>query len=181
MDTVKFSSRNYPPADLAAYHDARAVGVMNYWTYFNTSPKVEAADLVIFDDAHLAEQPLAGMFAIRVDRRQQPELYERLCDIVLAHTQLYPSIELMRQDAAGPTVPPELLAFPHWAAIADSAAEALTNGLPDDDARFIWPRVRPNLPACGVLIGPSAIEIRPYNPASQTLPGYRQARQRLYL
>lgn len=43
LDTVKFSARHYPPADLAAYHDAKAVGVMNYWTYFNTNPKVEPA------------------------------------------------------------------------------------------------------------------------------------------
>ncbi len=61
LDIVKFSGGNYPPAGLAAYHDAQSVGAMNYWTYFNSSPKVEPADLVIFDDAHLAEQPLAGL------------------------------------------------------------------------------------------------------------------------
>jgi hypothetical protein len=180
LNTAKFSGGNYPPADLAAYHDAHAVGVMNYWTYFNTNPKVEPADLVIFDDAHLAEQPLAGLFAIRIERVRQPELYVRICDLVLAHTELYSSIELMREGAAGLTTPPELLAFSHWAAIADSAADILTAGLPDD-ARFIWPRVRPNLHACGVLVGPSAIEIRPYHPPTQTLPGYRQGRQLLYL
>jgi hypothetical protein len=181
LDTVKFSARHYPPADLAAYHDAKAVGVMNYWTYFNTNPKVETADLLIFDDAHLAEQPLAGLFAIRIDRRLQDPLYERFCDLVLAHTDLYPSVELMREGGAGPSTPPELLAFPHWSAIADSAADVLAEELPEDDARFIWPRVRPNLRACGVLIGPSAIEIRPYHPPTQTLPGYRQAEQRMYL
>ena len=181
LEAVKFSSRNYPPAALAAYHDARAIGVMNYWTYFNSNPKVEPADLVVFDDAHLAEQPLTGMFAIRIDRRTQGSLYERLCDLVLAHTDLYPSIELMREGGAGPGVPPELLAFLHWSAISDSAADILTSELPSDDARFLWPRVRPNLRACGVLVGPSAIEIRPYNPPTQTLPGYRSARQRLYL
>jgi hypothetical protein len=87
----------------------------------------------------------------------------------------------MREGVAGPTVPPELLAFSHWAAISDSAVEALTRHLPEQDVRFIWPRVQPNLHAGGVLIGPSAIEIRPYNPPTQTLPGYRNARQRLYL
>ena len=75
---------------------------MNYWTYFNSNPKVEPADLVVFDDAHLAEQPLTGMFAIRIDRRTQGSLYERLCDLVLAHTDLYPSIELMAKGARVP-------------------------------------------------------------------------------
>jgi hypothetical protein len=180
LEAVRFSGGNYPPASLAAYHDAMAIGVMNYWTYFNTSPKVEAADLVVLDDAHLAEQPLTAMFALRIERGAHPDLYLRVCDLVLAHTAMYPSIELMREDAALPTTPPELLAFPHWVAIADSVADLISDHLPDD-ARFIWPRVRPNLRACGVLIGPSAIEIRPYHPPTQTLPGYRQAKQRLYL
>jgi hypothetical protein len=181
LDAVKFSGGNYPPAGLAAYHDARAVGVMNYWTYFNSSPKVEPADVVIFDDAHLAEQPLAGLFAIRIDRRSQSDLYNRMCDLVLAHTDLYPSVEMMREDSAGPTTPPELLAFTHWNAIADRAADLLSTRLPKSDAQFVWPTVRPHLVACGVLVGPSAIEIRPYHPPTQTLPGYRHARQRLYL
>ncbi|HEV3212922.1 MAG TPA: DEAD/DEAH box helicase family protein, partial [Acidimicrobiales bacterium] len=181
LEAVKFSSRNYPPAGLAAYHDARAIGVMNYWTYFNSSPKVEHADVLIFDDAHLAEQPLAGLFAIRIDRRLQPDLYDRLCDLVLAHTDLYPSVEMMRDNSAGPTTPPELLAFTHWGAIADQAAEILSTRLPRSDAQFVWPTVRPHLMSCGVLIGPSAIEIRPYHPPTQTVIGYRSARQRLYL
>ncbi|WP_431040749.1 DEAD/DEAH box helicase [Streptomyces sp. P1-3] len=181
LEAVKFSSMNYPPADLAAYHDARVLGVMNYWTYFNTSPKVEPADVLVFDDAHMAEQPLAGLFAIRIDRRTQRELYERLCDLVLAHTGLYPSISLMREGLADSAVPPELIAFPHWAAISDRAAHLLSSGLPPNDAKFLWLRVRPNLHACGVLIGPSAVEIRPYNPPTQTLPGYRHSKQRLYL
>lgn len=181
LDVVKFSADNYPPAKLAAYHDARAVGVMNYWTYFNTSPRVEPANLVIFDDAHLAEQPLAGLFGVRIDRRHQADLYGRFCDLVLAYTDLYPSVELMREHAAGPKTPPELLAFAHWKAIAESAADLLSNGLPEDVRRFTWPTVRLHLLACGVLIGPDSIEIRPYHPPTQTLPGYRQARQCLYL
>lgn len=181
LDLVKFAGGHYPPADLAAYHDAQAVGVMNYWTYFNSSPKVEPADLVIFDDAHLAEQPLAGMFAIRVDHRRQAALYDALCDLVLEHTDLYPSIRLMRERSAGPTTPPELIAFTHWARIADDFTAKLGDGLPEKEALYVWPRVRPHLPACGVLVGPWAIEIRPYVPPTQILPGYKNARQRLYL
>lgn len=59
---------------------------MNYWVYFNSSPRVEPADLVIFDDAHLAEQPLAGLFTLRVPRTAGGgrALYESLCDLVLS-------------------------------------------------------------------------------------------------
>jgi hypothetical protein len=154
---------------------------MNYWVYFNASPRVEPADLVIFDDAHLAEQPLAGLFAIRIAWRTQAELYEQLCDLVLDNTDAYPSIQLMRDGLAGPGTPPELLAFSHWDALANEAGALLDQELPEETAVFVWPRVRPRLSACGVLVGPTAIEIRPYHPPTQTLIGYRNAQQRLYL
>lgn len=181
MECVRFSSKNYPPLSLAAYHDAQAIAVMNYWTYFNSSPKMEPADVLIFDDAHLAEQPLAGMFALRIDRRTQQELYDSFCDLVLAHSDLYPTVELMRSGEAGPTTAPELLAFNHWVQIQDSAAALLSQRLPSNDRNFIWPTIRPSFGACGVLIGPSAIEIRPYHPPTQSLPGYQRATQRVYL
>ena len=35
--------------------------------------------------------------------------------------------------------------------------------------------------SCGVLIGPSGIEIRPYHPPTALNTGYSQAKQRIYL
>ena len=54
LEVVRFAGRDYGGAKLDDYHQASAVGVMNYWVYFNNKPVVQPADLVIFDDAHLA-------------------------------------------------------------------------------------------------------------------------------
>jgi superfamily II DNA or RNA helicase len=71
----RFSGGNYPGAALDDYHQAQAVGLMNYWVYFNSSPKVQPADLVIFDDAHLAEQALRVVRGSdRPDRGHKPVL-----------------------------------------------------------------------------------------------------------
>jgi hypothetical protein len=53
--------------------------------------------------------------------------------------------------------------------------------LNDNDIKFVWPKVRDHLGRCGVLIGPSAIEIRPYHPPTALNPGYSRAKQRIYL
>jgi hypothetical protein len=48
-----------PTADLTAGNRRYAghhSGVVNYWVYFNDSPIPDPADLVIFDDARLAER-----------------------------------------------------------------------------------------------------------------------------
>jgi hypothetical protein len=68
LDVHLFYKNHYPAAALRAYNGAQAVGVMNYWVYFNSHPRVQPADVVIFDDAHLAEQALSGMFTLRIPR-----------------------------------------------------------------------------------------------------------------
>jgi hypothetical protein len=66
LEVVRFASKDYGGAKLPDYHQAQAVGVMNYWVYFNSKPVPKPADLVIFDDAHLAEQPLSSLQTLRI-------------------------------------------------------------------------------------------------------------------
>ena len=55
---------------------------------------------------HISPSTPAGLFEVRVDRRRAPAFYvERLCDLVLAHTDLYPSIELIREGVVVSTSP----------------------------------------------------------------------------
>ena len=79
---------------------------------------------MIFDDAHLAEQPLSGLFTLRVNRTVGGGrvLYETLCDLVLQHSaDSYPTLKALRDGAAPHGSPPELVAFNDWAAVAASA------------------------------------------------------------
>jgi hypothetical protein len=92
----RFSGGNYPGAALDDYHQAQAIGVMNYWVYFNSRPRVAPADVVLFDDAHIAEQPLSGLFTLRIPGYGDATLYRALCDLVLARTSAYPSLRAMR-------------------------------------------------------------------------------------
>lgn len=156
---------------------------MNYWVYFNSSPKVDPADLVIFDDAHLAEQPLTGLFAARIARSQHPELYVRLCDLVLAHTTAYETLPAMRDGTVPSSAPPELLAFNDWDAVSGAVMAAVDDSAfgESEQGVFVWRELRGRLARCGVLIGPTAIEIRPYHPPSQILPGVSRSKQHIYM
>ncbi|KMV18296.1 hypothetical protein ACT17_11715 [Mycolicibacterium conceptionense] len=185
LHTVRFAAKDYGGAKLDDYHQAQAVGVMNYWVYFNSKPVPQPADLVIFDDAHLAEQPLSGLQTLRIPNISGDArlLYRTVCDLVVAHTDAYPGLRAMRDGTARPGTPPELLSFSDWAAIA-TAARAEIEASPyidDKEIKYVWPKVRDYLTRCGVLIGPSGIEVRPYHPPTTLNAGYHQAKQRLYL
>ncbi len=185
LEVVRFASRDYGGAKLDDYHQAQAVGVMNYWVYFNSKPVPKPADLVIFDDAHLAEQPLSSLQTLRIPDKPGPsrELYRTICDLVIAHTDAYPGLQAMRDGTALPGTPPELLSFSDWAAVSTAARDAISQSgyAEDKDVRYTWPTVRDHLNRCGVLIGSSGIEIRPYHPPTALNSGYSQARQRIYL
>ena len=45
---------------------------MNYWVYINQNPSLEPADIVVLDDAQLAETALASLFSVRIGRHEQP-------------------------------------------------------------------------------------------------------------
>lgn len=185
LDIVRFASKDYGGAKLDDYHQAQAVGVMNYWVYFNSKPVPKPADLVIFDDAHLAEQPLSSLHTLRIPDKPDPArvLYRTICDLVVAHTDAYAGLQAMRDGTAQAGTPPELLSFSDWAAIASPARDAIEASpyLSDKEVKYVWPKVREHLSRCGVLIGPSGIEIRPYHPTTSLSPGYSQAKQRIYL
>ena len=68
LEVVRFSSRNYGGAKLDDYHQAQAVGVMNYWVYFNSSPVPQARR-----PGHLRRRPPGGAAAERAADAADPE------------------------------------------------------------------------------------------------------------
>jgi hypothetical protein len=104
----------------------------------------------------------------------------------VAHTDAYPGLRAMLDGTARPGTPPELLSFSDWDAIASPARDAIetspliTDDEIKDDIKYVWPTVRDHLTQCGVLIGPSGIEIRPYHPPTTLNSQYSRAKQRIY-
>lgn len=185
LEAVRFAARDYGGAKLDDYHQAQVVGIMNYWVYFNSKPVPRPADVVIFDDAHLAEQPLSSLQTLRIPNRKGSarSLYRDVCNLVIAHTDAYAGLRAMQDGTAAPGTPPELLSFCDWSAISGAVRDTIESSpfVEDDEARWVWPAVRDHLNRCGVLIGSSAIEIRPYHPPTSLCPGYSKAKQRIYL
>jgi hypothetical protein len=185
LEAVRFAARHYGGAKLDDYHQAKVPGIMNYWVYFNSKPVPKPADIVIFDDAHLAEQPLSSLQTLRIPDKKGAarKLYRDICNLVIAHTDAYAGLRAMQDGMAAPGTPPELLSFSDWSAISGPVRDAIESSpfVEDDEARWVWPAVRDHLNRCGVLIGSSGIEIRPYHPPTSLNHGYSQAKRRIYL
>ncbi len=51
---------------------------MNYWVYFNQIPNIDPADLLIMDDAHLAEHCLHSLYSVEINKYSHKYLFQTL-------------------------------------------------------------------------------------------------------
>lgn len=165
--------------DVRAFNYGQAIGVMNYWNYFNSSPGIEPAGLVILDDVHLLEGPLRDLFTVSIRRR------DALCDdvlrLIVARCPYYSLAEDLL-NGLEPMRPPEMLVFPDSADLADSVRDLLDARLVSgSEAWWSWQRIRDRVEVCCWLVSPRGVTFTPYIPPSQTIEHFAQPQRRLYL
>nr|MDP8928913.1 hypothetical protein [Actinomycetota bacterium] len=94
--------------DVRRFNYGQAIGVMNYWNYFNASPGVEPAGMLILDDVHLLESPLRDFFTVSLRRGQV--LYDEVLRRVVACCPYYSLANDLLNDVEPPR-PTEMLVF----------------------------------------------------------------------
>src|SRR4051812_6201401 len=68
----------YSPDAKADYKSADRIAVTTYSSLFNTNPYFDDADVVILDDAHSAENYVADMWSLRIERLKHENLHAAL-------------------------------------------------------------------------------------------------------
>ena len=166
------------------YRRGNAIGIMNYWVMFNSNPVVDSADLLIVDDAHLAERALEGLFAMQIDRYEHPLLFSTLVGELVVRLPNYASLEDARSEDPHARAGVELMSYLDQAEVLARMRE-LIDGAPemetDTDLRFRWRGVRDRLAESNVYLSRRSITIRPFCLPTQTIGRWSDPAQRLYL
>jgi hypothetical protein len=165
------------------YRRAGAIAVMNYWVMFNQNPVIDSADLLVIDDAHLAEGALDSLYSVEIDRYDHPALF---LSLVQDMAQAFPDYAALQDALADgpPRAGTELLSFLDQATYADrlrakidTAAELRTSS----DLRFRWGRVRERLLECNIYCSPRSLVLRPYVYPLADNSRYADPQQRIYM
>ncbi len=173
-----------PGADKRAYQRAQRVGIMNYWVYFNQSPVIDPADLLIMDDAHLAEHCLHSLFSVEINKHQHEELFRTIVEELRGRFPEYSVLTDALSPDAPPTTPPELLSFFDQQAVSErlrDIVDASPTLSKDSDLKFRWGRVRGSLNEANIYLGMNTLWIRPYIYPLISWPHYAESSQRLYV
>lgn len=173
-----------PGKDRRAYQRAACVAIMNYWVYLNQNPVVDPADLIIMDDAHLAEHCLHSLYSVEIDRSSHDSLFKTLITELQERFPEYSVLTDALADDAPPTCPPELQSFIDQVDVADRFREIVDSSpalTADRDLRFRWRRLRGQLREANIYIGLRSIWMRPYIYPLMSNLHYEQAEQCLYM
>jgi hypothetical protein len=158
---VRFQGRkdSWSGKDVRAYNFARAIGVMNYWNYFDANPGVEPAGMLILDDVHLLEGRLREYFTVSV--KTGGGLCRSILARIVARCPYYRLADDLLHDV-DPSGAPEALVFPGSADLADEVRELLDARLEEySDPWWAWQRIRDRLGVCCWLVSERGITIHP--------------------
>jgi hypothetical protein len=173
-----------PGQDKRAYQRAQKVGIMNYWVYFNQRPVIDPADLLIMDDAHLAEHCLHSLFSVEVNKFQHEELFQTVVTELHERFPEYSVLADALSPDAPPGTPPELLSFFDQQSVTARLRDIIDASptlSKDSDLNFRWGRVRASLNEANIYLGTNTIWIRPYIYPLVSWPHYADSSQRLYV
>ncbi len=182
LPVIRFQGRkdSWESRDVRQYNWGAAIGVMNYWNYFNENPGVDPAGLLILDDVHLLEAPLRDFFTVSVRRGDQ--LFEDVLGRIIARFPYY-SLAADLLNGVVPPHPPEMLAFPDSAELADEIRDLLDAHISSrsDERWWPWQRIRTRLYACCWLVSSRGVTLTPYIPPTQEIRHFAESESRLYL
>jgi hypothetical protein len=173
---------DWPAADASAFRAGDAIAISNYNHVFNYWSGLDAAQTLVFDDAHGGEDAVAETWSITISRDHESSLYAAVLG-ALNDTLSPPFASLLAQPDVDPRgqrielVPPT--ALPSRAErLRDALASGITSGSHND---FVLMAIGAQLERCLVYFSPRTILIRPFIPPTRELSHFYRASQRLYM
>lgn len=173
-----------PSRDRREYRRSVKVAVMNYWVYFNQNPVVDNADLLVMDDAHLAEHCLHSLWSVEIERYKHNNLFKTLITELVNQFPEYTVLQDSLEENPSPITPPELLSFIDQVSISKRIREIIDSSPlleTNSDLRFRWHRLRNSLNEANIYLSTNSIWIRPYIYPLISNTQYAEATQRIYM
>lgn len=171
-------------ADRTRYQRADAVAVTVYQHVFNSNPAINDAELLVFDDAHAAEQAVISPWTISVER--DASLYQDL--LAVLGDALDPLVlTRMRNDGLDPRQKAlTYLASPagvaqHAETIEDALRDAATNGTGPSNLSYALSMMQGHIGRALVYVSHRSILIRPLIAPTSTHDAFDRPRQRVYM
>jgi hypothetical protein len=187
LTVLGFSGRvkDYDQSAKAKYQSCEHVAVTTYSSLFNTNPYFKDPDIILLDDAHAAEQYVASLWSLRLDRRNSEHATAHaavasiLKPILTAanFSRLTGAVETLSDAGWVDKIPSSELNK-----VKDQLIAALDINVEDlADLQNPWKMIRDHVEACHLYVSPTEMYLRPLIPPTWTHEPFENAKQRIYM
>lgn len=174
----------YNPTAKAEYQNADRLAITTYSALFNTNPFFDSPQMIIVDDAHAAENYIAALWALRIDRHcpQHSVLHTAISGLLKpfldpAHySRLTGKIEGISDLSWTDKIP-----TPELSDLRDDLVGIIDAHVHNTDLRYAWAMLREHIHACHLYLTTNEILLRPIIPPTWTHAAFATARQRIYM
>jgi hypothetical protein len=152
------------PSEEGRYRTGAAVAVTTYSNLFNINPVLQETDLLVFDDAHGAEQYVADMWTVSASASKHQAVFQSLLNALRPGLTAGQLRSILDKSAMGTVEIVDVHGHPEClenvaAVLDDNSADAF---------RFAWKTISSRIHVCLFLASAYGITIRPLVPPTHT-------------
>jgi Helicase C-terminal domain len=174
-------SSEFSQIDLRKYQRSEAICVTTYGHIFNTNPKFDDANLIIFDDAHATEYAINDLWSVKINRQEDKEIFNSLISTLgdsippnIKDKLIYGTYDPLHDGI-------DIVSFPQWFKKRDDIRSLLDSKVSDTKHYHSWSMIRTHLHSCQIFVSYSDIVIKPIIPPNKKLPAFINANERIYM
>lgn len=178
------SASSYLANARAEYQNADKVAITTYSSLFNTNPFFSNPDIVIVDDAHAAENYIAALWTLKVERHRDEHaaLHAALASVLKPLLDPSNFVRLTGQwESTADRVWVDKIASPDLARIQDEVRAVMDEHVAGTELRYPWSMLRDHLHACQLYVSTQEMLLRPLVPPTWTHLPFAGARQRIFM
>ncbi len=172
----------YPEDEYGNYITNKSIAITTYSAIYNTNPKLDDADTILFDDAHSAENYISSLWTVEIKRKENKEVFESIIELFKGEITDYHYTRIMNEDNEYYKQIYDLIPYPKYLDKLPQLIELLEANITKcGNAKHPWSKINENLEACQMFFSWGDISIRPLVPPTQTHGAISRAKQRIYM
>lgn len=185
IKTVVFtgSKAKYSTVDTSKYESCETIAITTYSSLFNSNPYFKDADVLIFDDAHSAENYVSSCWCIEInDYGKTSSIFEQIKDLIMDKIDDNERLRFLhKMDDSIDLQHISKLPMPFFLDILNDLYRILETCTPGTDLQYSWQMLKNNLHACNLYFSSSRFLLRPFIPPTENFLPFINAQRRIYM
>lgn len=173
--------KDYSPIDKSAFNRAEVIGVTNYSSLFIEGTFFEDPNIIIFDDAHGAENYIASQWSLVIDKKEHETVFNALVECIKSELDYTQYSYIKGENLSNEIWIDKLSNIKFHNKISEITDLLNAKASYENKLIYSWDNIKLNLHACNMFLSKDKITIRPYIPPTMTHAPFRNATQRIYM